>query len=42
MSVTELSKPHPAPIAMGKFRIILADAHIDLRTPFGANICRPS
>ena len=29
MTVTELSKPLPAPIARGKFRIVDADAHID-------------
>ncbi len=29
MTVTELSKPLPAPIARGKYRIVDADAHID-------------
>ena len=37
MSVAEISKPPPAPIPHGKYKIIDADAHIDPPHTFWAD-----
>ena len=41
MATVELSKPLPAPIPRGKFRIVDADAHIDPPHTFWAEYLPP-